>query len=99
MLSAHYIRRPFDPSDRYVLGLACNFAGRLQTPEDMATVGIVDTSDDLGDSFHRADGTPLKLPLTVNPVPGYQADINVHMSRQWFDLWVSLLREAGYQEP
>ena len=56
-------------------------------------------SDDLGDRFHRADGTPLTLPLTVNPVPGYQADINVHMSRQWFDLWVSLLREAGYKEP
>lgn len=56
-------------------------------------------SDDLGDTFHRADGTPLSLPLTVNPVPGHHADLNYHSTRQWLDLWRSLLRQAGYSAP
>jgi len=56
-------------------------------------------SDDLGDTFRRADGTRLKLPLTVNPVPGHHADMAFHSTRQWFDLWTSLLRHAGYSTP
>ncbi|MFO7902887.1 MAG: LamG-like jellyroll fold domain-containing protein [Pirellulaceae bacterium] len=53
-------------------------------------------SDDLGETFHRADGTPLELPLTVNPIPGHDADMDHHSTRQWFDLWMSLIREAGW---
>jgi len=56
-------------------------------------------SDNLGDTFHRVDGTRLKLPLTVNPVPGHHADMAFHSTRQWFDLWTSLLRHAGYSTP
>lgn len=56
-------------------------------------------SDDLGDTFHRADGTRLRLPLTVNPVPEHHADMAFHSTRQWFDLWTSLLRHAGYSAP
>jgi len=52
-------------------------------------------SDDLGKTFHRADGTPLSLPLTVNPIPGHHADLNAHNSKQWWDLWRSILSEAG----
>ena len=52
-------------------------------------------SDDLGDTFHRADGTRLELPLTVNPIPGHHAAMDFHSTRRWFDLWYSLLRHAG----
>ncbi|TVS20445.1 MAG: hypothetical protein EA424_03950 [Planctomycetaceae bacterium] len=56
-------------------------------------------SDDQGDSFHRADGTPLRLPLTVNPIPGHHADMDYHSTRQWFNLWTSLVRHAGHPTP
>ncbi|MFZ4582138.1 MAG: hypothetical protein ACOYM7_05755 [Paludibacter sp.] len=53
-------------------------------------------SDDEGDTWHRANGDSLKLPLTINPAPGHNADMNNHGTRQWWDLWESLLLEAGY---
>jgi len=56
-------------------------------------------SDDKGETFHRADGTPLKLPLTVNPIPGHDAHMDRHQSRQWFALWTSLIRHAGHTTP
>ncbi len=52
-------------------------------------------SDDGGQTFHRADGTPVALPLTVNPGPG-NADMNRHSTKEWWDLWLGLLREAGF---
>ncbi len=52
-------------------------------------------SDDGGQSFHRADGTTVALPLTVNPGPG-NADLANHSSQQWWNLWLSLLRDAGF---
>ena len=53
-------------------------------------------SDDGGESFHRADGTVLGVPLTVTPgEPGYAA-MDAHSTRRWWNLWMSLLREAGY---
>lgn len=55
-------------------------------------------SDDGGDTFHRADGTPLKTPLTVNPAPEHNADVNNHNTRQWWLLWTSLLQDAGYRD-
>lgn len=55
-------------------------------------------SDDRGESFFRADGTPLKLPLTTNPAPGHHADIDHHFSGHWLRLWHSLLHHAGYNE-
>jgi hypothetical protein len=52
-------------------------------------------SDDLGETFHRADGKELKLPLTVNPIPSHNADINSSNCRQYYDLWISLIKEFG----
>ena len=54
-------------------------------------------SDDMGETFHRADGTRLSLPLTVNPIPGHDANMNHHRTRQWFKLWMSLIQEAGWE--
>jgi len=38
----YYDGDQFDASGRYLLGLECDVIGRLQTPDDRATVGIVD---------------------------------------------------------
>ena len=53
-------------------------------------------SDDGGQTFHRADGTKVELPLTVNPAPGHHAGIDAGLTRQWWTVWHSLLRDAGY---
>jgi hypothetical protein len=65
-------------------------------------------SDDCGDTFHRADGSPVRLPLTVNPAPEHNAEIDCdnthqhhnsdqHLTRQWWELWLGLIRHAGYR--
>ena len=56
-------------------------------------------SDDHGDTFHRADGKRLKLPLTVNPVPGHHASMAFHSTRKRFNVWISLVRHAGFSTP
>ncbi len=52
-------------------------------------------SDDSGRSFHAADGTPLLLPLTVNPIPSHNADMSNGPLKKRYDLWISLVREFG----
>ena len=52
-------------------------------------------SDD-GKTFHRADGTVVQLPLTLLPAPEHNADVKLHFTGQWWDLWQSLIRHAGY---
>lgn len=65
-------------------------------------------SDDRGETFYRADGGAVKLPLTVNPAPEHNAEIDVdntlqyhngeqYGTRQWLELWLGLLRDAGYR--
>lgn len=51
-------------------------------------------SDDGGETFYRADGTVLALPLTANPGPG-QAAMSSDCTEQWWQLWQSLLQYAG----
>jgi hypothetical protein len=47
-------------------------------------------SDDAGETFHRADGSRLKLPITSNPGPG-NAVMKNHNTAQYWQLWLSLL--------
>lgn len=54
-------------------------------------------SDDLGQTFHSVDGTPLQLPLTLNPAPDHNADVMTGARSAYWDSWVSLLEEAGYR--
>lgn len=54
-------------------------------------------SDDNGERFRRADGSDVELPLTTNPAPAHNADVRQHGTEQWWNLWHSLLREAGYR--
>ncbi len=56
-------------------------------------------SDDFGQTFHRANGTPVRLPLTLNPAPEYNADIKEDNQWDWWRLWTSLIREAGFDVP
>jgi hypothetical protein len=53
-------------------------------------------SDDGGATYFRADGSPVELPLTLNPAPGHNADRTASSQIGW-DLWLSLLKDAGYQ--
>ena len=53
-------------------------------------------SGDGGETFHRADGTKVELPLTVNPAPSHHADIHSDCTERSSKLWLSLLRHAGY---
>jgi hypothetical protein len=83
----------FDPSNRMhvlmrIRGLA----------EDARLVDgdVYAWSDDLGQTFHRADGTPVQLPLTLNPVPTHNADLEDPATKERWDLWVSLIRDAGF---
>ncbi len=54
-------------------------------------------SEDGGRSFRRADGSEVKAPLTVNPLPQNNADLDSNSAIDWFDLWQSLIRYAGFE--
>lgn len=53
-------------------------------------------SDNLGATFHRLDGTPLRLPLTLNNAPMHNADLQTNFTRQRWELWQGLIGEAGF---
>jgi len=52
-------------------------------------------SDDSGASFHRADGSAVKLPLTLNPAPAHRADIAEPENALWWQTWFSLVPRQG----
>jgi hypothetical protein len=54
-------------------------------------------SDDNGKTFHRADGSPVQLPLTTNPAPEHNAELNAEANAPWWDVWLELMKKAGYQ--
>ena len=49
-------------------------------------------SDDLGRSFRAANGSLLKLPLTVNPIPGHNGSISSGPLKARYDLWLSVVK-------
>ncbi len=53
-------------------------------------------SDDGGKTFRRADGAPLRLPLTVNPAPAHNADVEKDFTEKIWNLWQNMLKYAGY---
>ncbi len=89
-----------------IRGVSFDRTGRMHVQMPILGVGeagrmtsgpVYAYSDDLGETFHRADGTRAELPLTVNPVPGHHAGMDHHSTRQWYDLWMSLIQEAGWK--
>jgi hypothetical protein len=71
----------------------------LDNTSQIIDANVYAYSDDGGTTFHRANGKVIRLPLTVNPAPNHNADLNMASSRQWFDLWISLLRQSGFAVP
>jgi hypothetical protein len=55
-------------------------------------------SDDGGKTFYRADGSKVNLPLTANPALQHNADMNKHHTKQWWNIWLTLLRYAGFKD-
>lgn len=84
----------FDPSGRMHVRM------RLRgLAEDARVVDsqVYAWSDDRGRSWHRADGSALHLPLTTNPAPSHNADVRLHGTEERWQLWVSLVEEAGFR--
>lgn len=87
-------------------GAKVDKAGRLHVRMPLHALGhdnrIVDHimtawSDDLGQTWHRPDGTPVALPLTLNPSDKHNADINLHHGRMYWQAWLEVLGLAGYE--
>ncbi len=83
----------FDPSNR--MHVRMPIRGLVEDAQ-LVDADVYAWSDDLGQTFHRADGTTVAVPLTLNPVPNHNADAGKKMTKERWDLWISLLRDAGY---
>ena len=92
----------------YIRGWGMRFdrTGRTHVAMPLHGLGshnrLVDTvlyawSDDLGETWHRADGSEVRLPLTLNPSPSHNAAWTNYGTSQRVKLWLSLLAEAGYE--
>lgn len=82
----------FDPDNRMIAHLeirGLDKHGRLRHS------GIFAYSDDGGDTFHRADGTPVQTPLTNNPASAYNAGMDDSLTRTWYQLWHRLILKSG----
>jgi hypothetical protein len=53
-------------------------------------------SDDGGKTFRRADGSPVKLPLTNNPAPEHNADILKGYNEILLQQWTRLIQRVGF---
>ncbi|MBN1671248.1 MAG: BNR-4 repeat-containing protein [Kiritimatiellae bacterium] len=53
-------------------------------------------SDDGGQTFHRPDGSRVRLPLTNNPAQDYNADLAASYVGGYWELWKWVLQRAGY---
>ena len=83
----------FDRTNRMHIGLGIHgLADRIS----MRYGNLYAYSDDGAQTFHRADGSRVELPLTINPAPVHNADIDKHADARWWNLYRSLVEEAGY---
>jgi len=51
-------------------------------------------SEDNGRTFYRADGSKVLPPLTINPAPKYNADINKNFTEKAWNLWQFVLMRS-----
>ena len=82
----------FDPENRMVVQIGVrgvDWNGRYAHEEMFAY------SDDHGQTFHRADGSVVKLPLTTNPAPDHNAKAASDMNPLWIMQWNYILSRAG----
>jgi len=78
----------FDPSGRMHVRMPIRGLGANSRILDHQVYAY---SDDKGETFFRADGSRVQLPLTVNPAPMHNADENALQNFEWLRLWMSLL--------
>lgn len=83
----------FDPDNRMHVELPIH---GLVDRRVMRSGTVYAYSDDGGQTFHRADGSPVNLPLTTNPAPAHNADLGTDGAGRWWRLYRSLVEEAGY---
>ena len=83
----------FDPDNRMHIELPIH---GLVDRRVMRSGSVYAYSDDGGETFHRVDGSSVELPLTINPSPDHNADLRNHDGARWWNLWRSLVSEAGY---
>lgn len=53
-------------------------------------------SDDGGQTYFRADGSPVQLPLTNNPAPNHNADLLSGYNQLYHDIWLDLITRNGF---
>jgi hypothetical protein len=83
----------FDPDNRMHVELPIH---GLVDRDVIRSGSLYAYSDDGGQSFHRADGSLVNLPLTTNPSPAHNADLRTAAAGRWWKLYRSLVEEAGY---
>lgn len=83
----------FDRTNRMHVGLGIH---GLADRTSMRDGNLYAYSDDGGQTFHRVDGSRVELPLTINPAPAHNADVDKHADARWWNLYRSLVDEAGY---
>jgi len=84
----------FDPANRMHLFMAIR---GLSDSGRIIDSRVYAWSDDLGKTFHRADGSPVALPLTVNPAPKHNANINSCRHQIHWEAYDSLIRRTGVE--
>lgn len=84
----------FDPSNRMYIRMSST---GLTAEGRVVTEQVFAYSDDGGQTLHRADGTRLTLPMTINPGPG-NANINDPDTVVHRTVWLMLLEQAGYTD-
>jgi len=83
----------FDPENRMYIQIPIYGydANRLVCEADLFAY-----SDDGGTTFHRADGSNVKLPLTSNPAPEHNADTLRGYNQIWISQWSRLISRIGF---
>ncbi len=83
----------FDPDNRMYIEIPIlGYDARKRMSESDQFV----YSDDGGKTYHRADGSVVKLPLTCNPSPDHNADLLSGYSEIWFRQWSELIKRVGF---
>ena len=83
----------FDPDNRMYIRIPIY---GYDANKRVRSAGLFAYSDDGGETFHRADGSSVKLPLTSNPAPDHNADTLKGYNEIWISQWTRLIARIGF---
>jgi len=83
----------FDPANRMYVQIPTY---GYDANRRVRTARLFAYSDDHGRTFHRADGSSVRLPLTSNPAPEHNADVLKGYNEIWVAQWTELIRRIGF---